>query len=129
MNFFEGFRFFTFVDLWSIFPLLKAFISEFKFPQSLGYLNPAEQPSPEQKRHRKLSVAGRLGRGEKRGEGRSGGERKDVTSENVPPDFSSDPTDCPWVSEDGRKRAFRFSLFLSSTTYLLFFYYCVFVLE
>ena len=93
--------------------LLKAFISEFKFPQSLGYLNPAEQPSPEQKRHRKLSVAGRLGRGEKRGEERSGGERKDVISENVPPDFSSDPTDCPWVSEDGRKRAFRiFSLLI-----------------
>ena len=57
--------------------LLKAYITEFKFRTKPGYLNPAEQPSPEQKRHRKLSVAGRLGRGEKKGEGRSGGERKE----------------------------------------------------
>ena len=44
--------------------LLKSFISEFKFRTKPGL-------------YRKLSVAGRLGRGEKRGEGRSGGERKE----------------------------------------------------
>ena len=51
---------------------------------------------------------------EKKGErdDREGKGRK-TSSEHVPPDFSSDPTDCPWVSEDGRKRAFRiFSLLI-----------------
>ena len=41
------------------------------------------------------------------------GKGRKTSSENVAPDLSFDPTDCPWVSEDGRKRAFRiFSLLI-----------------
>ena len=51
------------------------------------------------------------------------GKGRKTSSENVLPDFSCDPTDCPWVSEDGieGREPSAFSLFLSSTTYLLFF--------